>query len=926
MSPVSAEPAVPVVDLPRVNTPQFQFFDHTVHAHLVTDDDAMVRWIDALCTVAPSTVAADIETRGLDVHKFSITCVTVAFQLGDDTVAILFDPLRRPEHARRLRQVFDHAERLVFHGASFDIAPLYAHRLMTQEHIRKLGDTMVAARMINTNAKAGRTLEDLASAYGLLDDSRITMAKVFATRGLKKDDGWWATDIDTPTYVVGALSDTVATLRLWGSPGVHGHGIMCQAARYLSSPTAGLGGAGVLTPADAETLVEDVQRVNAIVLARTARGYAVDAQFPQRYLDETAAATRAAATTLSEAGIRPGNGKDLVEVLVAQGIINDTIWPRTATGQLKADKKSLEYFDTADASSSPLIAAHQQVATSEKVLGYVNKVVENHRPTGRLHPEIKILGASATGRMCLPTDQRLLTRRGVVDVNDIRVGDYTLDAHGQWTMVREVHRYSDAPVVRHLLSDGTTLTCTSEHRWVVHPHYEAAVLAPLSTVTTRRDTPIRLRLATPLRAIRHADPVHCAGCRDAHRAGENFSVEGRAESLLRRAGFMPMLVTAGRPPERTDKPHPTASWLYEHGEPAAAPLLEVADYSLPQCAAFLFGLTRDIDASSIEGVAVRVPGGAFLDAVKLVGYRLGLHVDTESDDEGWMVRFTAPAQPHLVMSTEHFDTADVWCVTTDSATFTAWDSDGPYLTGNSASKPEIQQFPSEARGVILADDGGSDWISSDWKSVEPVVLATASGDAGFLADMRAGKDPYEPVGVMAGIDRKLAKRKMLADMYGQGHKAAALQFGWELERAKEVAWAIRDGLPILYRLIDALKRQSETSGAVTTLRGRVVDQRFRQSGSATPGVAERIAPNHFCQGSALDIMHHTILELDRRGLSDHVHLWMHDEIVADASIQDELMDVMATPPPFLQAVASYHGMEAFLAVDVKPLGRKWMYV
>lgn len=53
---------------------------------------------------------------------------------------------------------------------------------------------------------------------------------------------------------------------------------------------------------------------------------------------------------------------------------------------------------------------------------------------------------------------------------------------------------------------------------------------------------------------------------------------------------------------------------------------------------------------------------------------------------------------------------------------------------------------------------------------------------------------------------------------------------------------------------------------------------------------------------------------------------MHDEIVADSTIAAELAEVMATPPPFLQAVAQYHGMDAFLAVDLNDMGQRWEYV
>lgn len=842
---MSSEPAIPVVDLPRVDSPRFQFYDHTVGAYLVTDDDAMARWIDELTSHPRGTIAADIETRGLDAAKFAITCVTVAFHLGADTVSLLLDPLRRPEHRGMLARVFDHARTLVFHGATFDIAPLYAHRLMTRQHIRKVADTLVAARMIRTYAKAGRTLEDLSTAYWVMNDDRMLIQEVFAARGLKKDQGYFFTDIDTPTYVVGAMADTVATLRLWGTPDINGSGIAAAAARYLSSAQLGLGGLGVLNAGDAMKLVDDVQQVNRIVLERTARGYAVDPEFRDRFRTDNEQEWVAAAKTLAAARIRPGNGADLINVLAARGEIDLALWPRTPKGQLKADKNALSVFDVMDSSRSELVAAHQKVANSEKILGYLTKVVENSRPTGRLHPEIKILGANATGRMCLPKDQRLLTRRGVVAVDDIRIGDRTIGADGEWTTVRAVHRYPSAPLRRYTLDDGTELVCTPEHRWVTQNAAGDQCVQPLDA-----DPSVSVRLA-----------------------------------------------------------------------PAS-----VADIPPNEAEAFLLG---GIEASKTEPEGQRLvtaPTRAYADAFAVAGYRAGYASRTvDAPDGRTHVLLQPPLRP--IVAAEDTEPADVWCVTTDSGTFTAWGDDGPYLTGNSAANPEIQQFPAPARGIILADPG-HEWISADWKSIEPVVLATASGDAGFLADMRAGKDPYEPVGQMAGIDRKLAKRKMLADMYGQGAKAAALQYGWTEERAKQVARAIRDGLPILYRLIDQLKRQSRTSGYVTTLSGRVVDQQFSRlvDGRRVDETAERIAPNHFCQGSALDIMHHSILELDRRGLSDHVHLWMHDEIVADQEIEAELAEVMATAPPFLLAAAHQQRVEPFLAVDVNPLGSRWQYV
>ena len=923
-SVICNEPAVPTVDLPRVPAAQFCFYDHTVGAFLVTDDEDMARWIDAFASSPPATVAADIETRGLDTDKYVVTAVTVAFRLGGDTVAVLFDPLRRDQHRKLLAKVFDHASLIVFHGATFDIAPLYAHRLMTTEHIRKVGDTLVAARMIDTNNKAGRSLEDLSTAYKVMTDDRTTIDAVFEARGVTKRNGFWFTDIDCPTYVVGALSDTVATLRLWGTPGVHGEGIVAAAARYLTDPELKMDGSGVLSAADAERVVEEVQEVNRIILARTARGYRVDAEFPARFLAETGAETEAAARLLSAHGVRPGNGRDMVHALVAAGDIDANLWPKSPTGQLKADKKSLEIFDNmADDAASPLVKAHQQVARSEKVLGYVTKVVELAGPTGRLHPEIKVLGASATGRMCLPESERLLTRRGIVAVDDIRVGDRTIDADGKWTTVRAVHRYSDAHVRTYRLTNDMFITCTPEHRWAVMDESGVVGLKTLDAMGPGD----RVCLTPGVKfdeAALQVEFVRSPAAMDAYARGtalrtDALLVEKAAKDLQFALGLtgkprsaehaLAMRTTAEA--LREARTAATAVKLRESGTVTDHPLLWALEAPLLELWAALAG--AGLIGSDRCGLS------SFDDhwrsAFEVAFYRIGHH-EWRPTTPLLYERIPADASEHR----------DVWCVTTDSGTFTAWGLDGPYLTGNSASNPEIQQFPDIARGVILADD--EDWISADWKSIEPVVLATASGDSQFIEQMRAGADPYEPVGQLAGVDRKLAKRKMLADMYGQGHKAAALQFGWTLDRAKEVAFKIRDGLPILYRLIDALKAQSEATGNVTTLTGRVVDQRFSyyDNGVRYTEFAERVAPNHFCQGSALDVMHYAILELDRRGLSDHVHLWMHDEVVADVSIAEELIEVMSTPPPFLEAVAAFHKMQAFLAVDLNEVGQRWKSV
>lgn len=635
----SSEPRIPTVDLPRVSAAQFQFYDHNVGAFLVTEEAALRRWVDEFTSRPPSTVAVDCETRGLEVARFTVTATTVAFRLGGDLVALLFNPLRDQEHRKLLTRVIDHAESVVFHNSVYDVPVLYAHQIMTKKHIRRVCDTLIAARMINTGTEGGRRLEDLSRRYGIMSDDLVKINDVFTARGCGSKDGWLLTDIDCPTYVVGALSDTVAALRLWGTPGVTGHGIAAEAARYLTSPDLGYGGIGVLvSPAEAERLVENAQLTNRIILERVSRGYRIDRDYPEKFRAENEAEVDAAARILADARIRPGHGGDLMKVLAERGEINPETWPKTPTGALSSDKKVLEDFQKDADRVSPLVAAHRTYAKSQKIYNYLVKVEELSRATGRVHPEVHTLGAQKSGRM-------------------------------------------------------------------------------------------------------------------------------------------------------------------------------------------------------------------------------------------------------------------------------------------SVGNPEIQQFPDEARGVFITDS--EDWISCDWKSIEPVVLAHSSGDNDFITDMRNGDDPYEPVGAAAGITRKKAKILMLADLYGQSAASAAFSNGWTLDQAKQIIRTIRQNLPILYKLVWALKDQSEQQGHVTTLTGRVLDQRLVVGGEVVKHIAYR-GPNSFCQGSAYDILQHAIIELDRRGLSDHIHMWMHDEIIADVSIQEELEEVMRTPPPFLAAVAETQHVDPFLVVDTDVMGPRWI--
>jgi DNA polymerase I-like protein with 3'-5' exonuclease and polymerase domains len=75
-----------------------------------------------------------------------------------------------------------------------------------------------------------------------------------------------------------------------------------------------------------------------------------------------------------------------------------------------------------------------------------------------------------TKNACVPLDTQILTRRGWLKHDEVRVGDETLgldpaDRRTKWTQITAVHHYEDAEVVR-LGNRQRSFETTREHRWI----------------------------------------------------------------------------------------------------------------------------------------------------------------------------------------------------------------------------------------------------------------------------------------------------------------------------------------------------------------------------------------------------------------------------------------------------------------------------
>lgn len=271
------------------------------------------------------------------------------------------------------------------------------------------------------------------------------------------------------------------------------------------------------------------------------------------------------------------------------------------------------------------------------------------------------------------------------------------------------------------------------------------------------------------------------------------------------------------------------------------------------------------------------------------------------------------------------------------------------VTGRaSISGTPLHQFPGDARGVVLADEGDR-LTSNDWAQIEPVVITNIAAGRGSATDLavieafEAGADFYKPIMDQALIIRDVAKVVLLAQLYGEGIKKLAADLKISTERAEELRDSILSTMPGVADLVRAksacvepgqreglLRRVARDYAVVFTLAGRIApipmgrgwkDEETGEVGPPSRSVHKGV--NYFVQGSAFDVLMETVLAGDDAGLSDTLYLTMHDELVTSESAADEWQKVMQTPPERLCRLAK---RVPLLRTDRADMGERWAKV
>jgi hypothetical protein len=343
----------------------------------------------------PAPLAVDIETYGLGRDMLRIKAVV----LSRPGHVVLLNP-RHPHDAHLIRGALEFASLLIMHVSTADAPSLCRNGLMRPEHVWKVTDTVIPARIAHPGEIVPKTLEACAERYLGIKSGK--MLDVFRALGYKsKTEGYANLDIDSPAYLFGAGADGLVTARILVPA-------QQEAVRRLVTGHPFPNG---LDRAGAEEEIEGHQIKNRWALAQTVKGLLIDTEYRDRYLSDVGRRRSQGEEQLSSLGIDPGNGGHLMRYLEAQGAVPRD-HPRTAkTKTLSARAAHLETIDHPTAQL--FVAVKQWAKVADDYLQKCIDLVDEH---GRIHPTVKIL-AAAHGRDSMsdpPVHQFPAPARGII--------------------------------------------------------------------------------------------------------------------------------------------------------------------------------------------------------------------------------------------------------------------------------------------------------------------------------------------------------------------------------------------------------------------------------------------------------------------------------------------------------------------------------
>jgi P4 family phage/plasmid primase-like protien len=883
----------------------------------LTYDDARARVAAARARSTALTV--DVETSGYPLgHRlYQLRLV----QLGDAHEVVVFDAAA---DASVIRELLAGDFPLHAHSATADLAPLSHAGLIDPEQAwTRMHDTVIPAKLADPSSTgADPALKKLSPA--MLGEASTTMRADAGRREVWKAAGWLVdTDADTPIERNGWAQirhDSTTMIRYAGSDVLDTAAIALKLADQLPAPT-----------------IYARERLTEAMTARVShRGLALDVDHIRALEVKHTAAQAQAAEWIRAQGIdNPGSGPQVAAKLAELGAELPRTKPSTKhpDGQPSTAEGALDPIAQETGPAAELaqrLLAYREHTTALGLFLRPYKALCEHGD-GRARPTVYTLGTN-TGRMCLPREHSLVTMYGYVKANDVAPGLLTLDANGRWVRVLDVHYYADAPL-QTLSNRGIELAGTPEHRWVTSLEHDAEYAR-----RTGKPTPLR-----KLRALdeRPRLRVHLAPAVEAFDF-EARTIQATTDAE-RFAALVGMLVTDGRCTDSDVPEEGMRAYVYQteakfydefirvipgeavmydritqsgdrHHEIRLSarwlrPRLKQADLRMKGAGLRVEGLLKEssdlyrwvatlpldelraffsacwLSDGSLEHHDLFCRSDNLRAVLTLAAYRLGVVAyEIEAPPSDWSNgprRGLSFREPVITTrkSVRGESRGDVWCVTTETGTFTAVNPRGTvYLTGNSAVRPNIQQLPRSGgfRAMVNADPGQL-MISADFSGVELRVAAALSGDPELTRIIADDRDLHMEVARLVwGPDatkahRYKAKGIDFGYLYGGGVPTLAAQAGVSHEIAQRAVDVLKTMMPTLAAWSDWM--QSKVKAGETqfpTYSGRIIH---------LPVTRPHAAGNYGIQGTARELLVDALVKWNQTKWGNSTLVPVHDELL-----------------------------------------------
>lgn len=251
----------------------------------------------------------------------------------------------------------------------------------------------------------------------------------------------------------------------------------------------------------------------------------------------------------------------------------------------------------------------------------------------------------------------------------------------------------------------------------------------------------------------------------------------------------------------------------------------------------------------------------------------------------------------------------------------------------SVTNPALQTLPSNSdsvRKAFVPRNDGEILVSCDYSQVEMRLLTHYSNDdaltEAFKTADATGSDFFTEMGRMVFSDPKMGKedkrRKLIKTLvygiiYGASVRKSALTVGVDVEEMQEISDKVHAQFPGIKKFMESRielgekRLREEGKGYVRLDSGRVLP---------ADDDKQYTLVNYTLQGTAAELMKLAVLRLDAAGLTPHIQMIIHDEVIL--SIPEEKVDELF---PIIEECMSY--VDGEFAVDLlaepEVLGHRW---